>query len=127
MDEVRKIFRAFQAQSSRRNVKEVYHAYLERLKREGLGASDEPSMSDGTRRRMSTDHVDAETPLLDAEALRPSYEDDQRRLLRQFEFARVLSEEEEKRFRIIAGHAGRYDNIASNLSDMRRTLDSSIT
>ena len=49
---------------------------------------------------------------------------DQRRLLRQLEFARVLSEEEETRFRIIAGHAGRYDNIASNLSDMRRTLDS---
>ena len=41
MDEARKIFRAFQAQSSRRNVKEVYHAYIERLKREGLGASDE--------------------------------------------------------------------------------------
>ena len=37
MDEARKIFRAFQAQSSRRNVKEVYHAYIERLKREGLG------------------------------------------------------------------------------------------
>ena len=105
MDEVRKIFRAFQAQSSRRNVKEVYHAYMERLKREGFGASDEPSKSDGTRRRMSTDHVDAETPLLDAEALRPSYEHDQRRLLRQLEFARVLSEEEEKRFRIIAGQA----------------------
>ena len=26
---------------SRRNVKEVYHAYIERLKREGLEASDE--------------------------------------------------------------------------------------
>ena len=41
MDEARNIFRAFQAHSSRRNVKEVYHAYIERLKREGLGASDE--------------------------------------------------------------------------------------
>ena len=34
---------------------------------------------------MSTDHVDAETPLLDAEALRPSYEHEQRRLLREIE------------------------------------------
>ena len=32
-----------------------------------------------------TDHVDAETPLLDAEALRPSYEHEQRRLLREIE------------------------------------------
>ena len=34
---------------------------------------------------MSTDHVDAETPLLDAEALRPSYEHERRRLLREIE------------------------------------------
>ena len=37
---------------------------------------------------MSTDHVDAETPLLDAEALRPSYEHEQRRLLREIEEGR---------------------------------------
>lgn len=41
MDEARRIFRAFQAQQSRRNVDEAYAAYKARLKREGLEDSQE--------------------------------------------------------------------------------------
>ena len=41
IDEARRIFRAFQAQQSRRDVNEVYEAYTARLKREGLGGTQE--------------------------------------------------------------------------------------
>ena len=41
MGEARRIFRAFQAQQSRRNVDEAYAAYTARLKREGLEDSKE--------------------------------------------------------------------------------------
>ena len=41
IDEARRIFRAFQAQRSRRNVDEAYEAYIARLKREGLGDTQE--------------------------------------------------------------------------------------
>ena len=41
IDEARRIFRAFQAQQSRRDVNEVYEAYTARLKHEGLGDTQE--------------------------------------------------------------------------------------
>lgn len=41
IDEARRIFRAFQAKQSRRNVSEAYAAYTARLKREGLADSEE--------------------------------------------------------------------------------------
>lgn len=41
MDDARRIFRVFQAQPSRKNVHKAYDAYSNRLKRAGLGDSDE--------------------------------------------------------------------------------------
>ena len=41
IDEARRIFLAFQAQQKRRNASEVYAAYTARLKREGLGDTQE--------------------------------------------------------------------------------------